>query len=205
MSWLIKPDRPKIRMSPRPITNGGVMIGSTVNTRRSRLALKPVRVTTRANARPSVVVVAAVSRASSSVFQPTPQLRPPVRQSSRQIFAANREAVARLNRAQQDARDREEREESDEDGDQHDRAGHEGVTLERAPRGEPQREEEQKARCDDHGARADAGLARDRKPPDEDIKEAAPAEHHETASDGRPVAPAERAHHGREEHQTGAE
>ena len=70
------------------------MIGSTVSTRKSRLALNPVRVTTSAKARPSAVVVVAVSRASTSVFQPTPQLRPPVRQSSRQIFAANRRSAS---------------------------------------------------------------------------------------------------------------
>ena len=76
------------------------MIGSTVSTRRSRLALNPVRVTTRANASPSVVVVVAVSTASRSVFHPTPQLRPPVTQSRRQIFAANsRSTSARMESA----------------------------------------------------------------------------------------------------------
>ena len=71
------------------------MIGRTVKILRNRLALNPVRVTTSANASPSAVVEAAVSRASASVFHPTPQ-PPPRRQSSRQIFAANsRSAKAR--------------------------------------------------------------------------------------------------------------
>ena len=72
------------------------MMGRTVSTRRRRFARKPVRVTTRANARPSPVVVVAVRSARSNVFQATPQLRPPVTQSSRQIFAVNsRSAKAR--------------------------------------------------------------------------------------------------------------
>ncbi len=69
------------------------MIGNTVSTRRSRLALNPVRVATSANARPKVVVVVPVKIASRSVFHPTPQL-PPVRQSSRQIFAAKRRSAS---------------------------------------------------------------------------------------------------------------
>src|SRR5437879_2611032 len=63
MSWLTKPARPKIRMRPSPMTKGGVMMGSTVSKRSTRLALNPVRVATRAKASPSPVVVVAVRSA----------------------------------------------------------------------------------------------------------------------------------------------
>ena len=51
-----------------------------------RLARKPVRVTISAKARPSSVVPAPVSSASSSVFQATPQRPPPERQPRLQIL-----------------------------------------------------------------------------------------------------------------------
>ena len=54
-NWLTRPERPKIRISPRPMTNGGVMIGSTDSMRSAFLKRKPVRVTISANARPSAV------------------------------------------------------------------------------------------------------------------------------------------------------
>ena len=53
------PERPKIRIRPSPMTNGGVMIGSTDSTRSDFLYRNPVRVTINANASPSVVEITA--------------------------------------------------------------------------------------------------------------------------------------------------
>ena len=62
-----------MRISPRPMTNGGVMIGSTVRMRRIFLWRNPVRVTISANASPSDVQQVAQTSASISVFHATPQ------------------------------------------------------------------------------------------------------------------------------------
>ncbi len=75
------------------------MIGSTDSTRRNFLYRNCVRVTTRANARPSAVQPIAHAIASSSVFQATPQRVMPAMQPSPQIFSVNRRAgnAARAN------------------------------------------------------------------------------------------------------------
>ena len=75
-------------MSPRPITKGGVITGSVASRRSDRLKRNEVRVTTSANARPSAVHAVAVSVASSSVFQATPQRAAPPRQPSPHTFGA---------------------------------------------------------------------------------------------------------------------
>jgi hypothetical protein len=80
------PDRPNRRITASPITNGGVMIGNTVSTLSARLAGNSVRVTISANASPRTAVPAPTRMASSSEFQATPQLTPPCRQPSPQIF-----------------------------------------------------------------------------------------------------------------------
>ena len=67
------------------MTKGGVMIGSTVRTRRARLKRKSVRVAISAKARPSAVVPMPTSVARNRVFQATPQRRFEVRQSRLQI------------------------------------------------------------------------------------------------------------------------
>ena len=66
------------------MTKGGVMIGSTVSMRSAPLRRKPVRVAISAKARPSTVEPTPTSTARNSVFQATPQRRPPARQSSPQ-------------------------------------------------------------------------------------------------------------------------
>jgi hypothetical protein len=85
-AWLTSPDRPKIRISPRPMTNGGVMIGSTDSVRSAFLKRKAVRVTISANARPSAVDAVAHSTARISVFHATPQPDWPATQPSDHIF-----------------------------------------------------------------------------------------------------------------------
>ena len=72
-------------VSAKPTTNGGVMIGSTVSSRRPRLNGNPVRVATSAKARPSAVAPVAVQQARKNVRQATPQ-QPPARQPRLQIF-----------------------------------------------------------------------------------------------------------------------
>ncbi len=67
------------------MTKGGVMIGSTVSARSTRLPGMPVRRISRAKARPSRVVTTPPSTARSSVFQATPQLVPAVTQPRPQI------------------------------------------------------------------------------------------------------------------------
>ena len=57
-NWVTAPERPNSRITASPITNGGVMIGSTVSTRSARLAGKSVRVAISAKASPSSVVPA---------------------------------------------------------------------------------------------------------------------------------------------------
>ena len=79
------PERPKRRISARPITKGGVMIGSTDSARRSGLAGNAVRVAISAKARPRTVVPAPTRTARNSVFQATPQRSGPSRQSRPQI------------------------------------------------------------------------------------------------------------------------
>ena len=86
---MTRPERPKTRISAKPITNGGVMIGRTVSTRSVFLKAKEVRVTMRANASPRAVVPAPQASARKSVFQATPQRPPPVRQRRLQIFSAD--------------------------------------------------------------------------------------------------------------------
>ncbi len=79
------PETPKSRISDSPMTNGGVISGSTVITRSSRLARKPVRVTSSAKARPSSVVPAPVSTPRVSEFQAMPHTTSPVRQPRPQM------------------------------------------------------------------------------------------------------------------------
>ena len=67
-------------MIARPMTKGGVMIGSTVSARRILPYLKPVRVTTSANTSPIAVVSRPTTIARNSEFQATPQRVPPVTQ-----------------------------------------------------------------------------------------------------------------------------
>ena len=88
-NWVTLPDRPNSRISDRPITNGGVMMGkseSDLNRPRKRT---PVRVSTRANASPSRVDSSPTVTASTSVFQAAPQLEPVLRQVRRQIFGSS--------------------------------------------------------------------------------------------------------------------
>ena len=77
------PARPKIRISARPITKGGVMIGSTETIFSSRGKGNRVRVAIKAKARPSAVLRTPTTTAKASEFQAAPQLRPPVRTSGR--------------------------------------------------------------------------------------------------------------------------
>ena len=162
------PERPNSRITASPITNGGVMIGSTVSTRSARLARKSVRVAISAKARPSSVVPAPTRTASSSEFQATPQLTRLCRQASPQILAVEQlgeEARGReragvvLQRADQDLGDREEDEGGDQRDDQADRADHEHVAVDRAARRDPAGQQEQEGRADQQPAVAHAELA----------------------------------------------
>ena len=56
-----------------PITNGGVIIGSTERIRMARLNLKLVLTINKANPRPSIVEENAESMPMVSVFHTTPQ------------------------------------------------------------------------------------------------------------------------------------
>src|ERR1700694_1488527 len=87
--WLTRPERPKMRMNPSPMTKGGVMIGRNDSARRSFLKRKSVRVAINANARPSAVVPAPVKSASKSVFHATPQRRPSDKQPIPQTLAVS--------------------------------------------------------------------------------------------------------------------
>ena len=191
------------------------MIGSTVRSRSGRAAMKRVRVTTSAKARPRPVVDAAVRSASRSVFHATPHVPPPVRQSSRQIFAVKRRATrgARrqraavgLDRGREDAHDREEGEEADERRDEHHRAGDEAVAPEGPARGEPGCAQEQEGGADDEGAHPQPDLPvverAEHAPEDgpgpageadgealsEGVEEAGGAERREPSTEGSPVA-----------------
>ena len=75
-NWVTLPDKPNSRMMARPITNGGVMMGSNdkdLNADRNRT---PVRVSTRAKASPSSVDNTPTLMASISEFHATPQVEP---------------------------------------------------------------------------------------------------------------------------------
>ena len=71
------PARPNSRISARPMTKGGVMIGRMDSARSSGFIGMRVRSATSAKARPSSVVSTPTSVASATVFHATPQLRPP--------------------------------------------------------------------------------------------------------------------------------
>src|SRR5207237_9603662 len=88
----MSPERPKIKMSPRPMTKGGVMEGSTDRMRKNFLYGKAVRVTISAKARPSAVDNTAHSTARISVFHATPQRVLPVMHDTPQTFSVNRRA-----------------------------------------------------------------------------------------------------------------
>ena len=83
---LSTPERPNSRISAKPITKGGVMIGKIDIARSSFLKRKFVRATTNAKASPSAVVPAPQISARISVFQATPQRGPPLRQPRPQTF-----------------------------------------------------------------------------------------------------------------------
>ena len=168
----MSPDRPKIRMSPRPITNGGVMIGSTVSTRRSRLARN-------AGARHDQGEREAQGGGRDAGQQGQQKRVPPDaaaaagqaveppdlgREQTLGERTTREGAVAPLDRAEQDPNDRIEREERDEHGHDYDGAGDEDIALEEPARGEPQREQQDEARRDDRGADPQPGLAADGEP-----------------------------------------
>ena len=125
------------------MTNGGVMIGSTVRMRSSFLCRKSVRVAMSAKARPSEVQPVAQSSASASVFQATPQRvlagdaaqAPDLLGGEAGLERRQREQpVGVLDRRDQDPEHREEREHDDQRRDRDDAAGDEGVALEEAAR-----------------------------------------------------------------------
>ena len=70
----------------KPITNGGVMIGSTVSARNNFLYLKLERVATSANTSPKVVVIAPTNTARNNEFHAAPQPRLPSRQPNPHIL-----------------------------------------------------------------------------------------------------------------------
>ncbi len=74
----------------RPMTKGGVMIGSTEATRRARLKRNPVRTAMRASAAPITVLPMPTTMARIAVFQATPQLRFAVRQPNPQIAGSSK-------------------------------------------------------------------------------------------------------------------
>src|SRR5919106_1267401 len=88
-SCVTAPERPNSRITASPITNGGVMIGSTVSTRSGRFARKSVRVAISAKARPRRVVPAPTRVARDSEVPATPHPTLPCRQPSPQILSSN--------------------------------------------------------------------------------------------------------------------
>ncbi len=144
------------------------MIGSTVSTRSARLAGKSLRVAIRAKASPSSVVPAPTRTASSSEFHATPQLTRLCRQASPQILRSEQLgqeargselAGVVLRRAGQDLGHRKEDEDRDQRDDQADRADHEHIAIDRAPRRDPPGQKEQEGRADQEPAIAHAELA----------------------------------------------
>ena len=140
------PARPNSRISARPMTKGGVMIGRIDSARSSGFIGRRVRSATSAKARPSRVVSRPTSVASATVFHATPQLRVPNLQSRPQIdglnsFAANcdgREAPSlSRHRGGQDAEYRIEHEQRDQADDKQDRADHKPSPLQAPSRARP--------------------------------------------------------------------
>ena len=89
---VMAPERPNSRISASPMTNGGVMIGSTEMMRIAPLKRKPVRVAISAKASPSSVDSTPTITARNSVFQATPHCEPPDRQASPQIERSKKSA-----------------------------------------------------------------------------------------------------------------
>ena len=164
----MRPERPKIRMSPRPITNGGVMIGRIVRMRSSPLCLNPVRVAISAKARPSAVQPAAHRNASMSVFHATPQrVLPAMQREAPDLLGEQalgkrderKRAGAVLQRRNEDPEDREEGEHGHQRGNGDHAGGDERIALEVAAAREPQREQHAECRDDEPGAEPHAELS----------------------------------------------
>ena len=83
-AWLNKPARPNNKISPKPTTKGGVMIGSMASTLRGLCSRVPPRSAHKASKVPMTVVPKAVISASHKVFQATPQRLCPLRQAKPQ-------------------------------------------------------------------------------------------------------------------------
>ena len=83
------PARPNSRISARPMTKGGVMMGRMERLRSSHFALSRVRSAISASASPSTVHSTPTSTATATVFQATPQLPAPRRQPRLHMLALN--------------------------------------------------------------------------------------------------------------------
>ena len=77
------PDSPSSRITAKPITNGGVMMGSSDSDLKKRLKGREVRTITSAKARPSRVLRKPTATASASEFQAAPHCPRPSRQPRR--------------------------------------------------------------------------------------------------------------------------
>ena len=66
------PERPSNKITDKPMTKGGVMMGSSDRDLKKPLKGTRVRVSTSANARPSTVLPSPTATARASEFQATP-------------------------------------------------------------------------------------------------------------------------------------
>jgi hypothetical protein len=83
---LTAPERPNSKIIAKPITKGGLIIGKSEAVRMRFLARIPVRVTIKAKAKPSPVVVTPTKMAMKNEFQAIPQFKLLVKQLMPQIF-----------------------------------------------------------------------------------------------------------------------
>ena len=87
------PDRPSSRITARPITKGGVMMGSSDSDLKKRLNGSEVRTITSAKARPSRVLRKPTVTASANEFHAAPHCPRPSRQPRRQILGSTRRSA----------------------------------------------------------------------------------------------------------------
>ena len=178
------------------MTNGGVMMGSTVSVRRSALALNPVRVAISANASPSPVAArgaregqrervprdAAPAGARQAVETPDPRRQEPV-----DGRADAEHAVTVVDGAQENLCERKEREDADDHGDADHARGDEDVAAERAAQREADAEARDERRGRQRGTDPHPGLGDGERLRDE-IDEAAAAEPLQRAPERAAVA-----------------
>ena len=164
----MSPERPNIRMSPRPITNGGVMIGSTDRMRKQLLVRKAGAGDDQREGEPErraaaaqEARAAAYSTRRRSAFPPRCSRHPrpsPVNRRARN--AESEKAPSLFSSAETESVHRKKNEHGHQGANRDDAAGNEGVALEIAAPGEPQREQHPERRDDQRRRRAPCRIGR---------------------------------------------